>query len=123
MRALRSTGSIMRGVSRFGALVAAAALFLGNAGPLVHAIVAEHATCPEHGELIELSDHPESAVANENHGPLYTTGAELPDAETHEHDHCVLATHVSQEGVARVHLGSQFAGEPQLSLTFATRER
>jgi len=72
-------------------------LLLSHAFGLLHPSLVRHGLCPEHGELIELDDRPESRVA----APGVVTVPEqaaasiqsAPPAATHgiDHQHCNVA--------------------------------
>jgi len=70
-----------------------ALLTLGGAqfGSIVHAVVAAHATCAEHGELIEAeaADAPAAPATGEGSGKESFQAGDTGAA--HGHDHCRLA--------------------------------
>lgn len=83
------------------AVVAAFFAFLlafGQLAPLLHALLVEHSTCAEHGELVEVKDHDgHAAPVTERSAPTgrdaVGAGRELPPSGDHLHDHCELALH------------------------------
>lgn len=86
-----------RAAKRAVALAAALLVPASQVAPLVHLALVRHATCPEHGELIELG-------AGAVHGAPAPEGSvsRSPAAgEDHEHDHCLLACQPRQDA-ARV---------------------
>jgi len=63
---------------------------LGHLAGVVHASAAHHVTCPEHGDLLDVSEetagaHPESAPVTPGWRGQATFGQ-------HEHDECVVAS-------------------------------
>jgi hypothetical protein len=94
------------------AVIALFALLCAQVGPLVHALTTEHATCAEHGELIEVASSSDAEPAAEPVSEGLAISAKSPPADAeHGHDHCLLATHVSP---AAEHYLSSWAGPLQL---------
>jgi len=72
-----------------------ACLFVGGQiASGLHAATETHATCPEHGETIHVTDHPADAGAPVQASADHRDGASvdpaLPDERAHEHEHCYL---------------------------------
>lgn len=73
---------------RLLATCAVFALLLGQVGPFVHFVTVEHATCPEHGELIEVSRAARSDAAPSAF-PAFR--ARAADAHHATDEHCEVA--------------------------------
>lgn len=107
---------------RLLATCAVFALLLGQVGPFVHFVTVQHATCPEHGELIEVS--PAAPHFSERSAlPAYRGSA--PEAHHTTDDHCEVALaikghdavepapHLAQPAIASPFLAPRSIGPPE----------
>jgi hypothetical protein len=78
----------------------------------VHMLLVQHATCPEHGEMVHADAGGISLPRASSHDAANRppTAASSPDleSESHEHDHCLLAS------ARKVEVALRFVG-PALS--------
>jgi hypothetical protein len=65
---------------------------------VAHLARARHATCDEHGELVELSDQPSIAATPALAQSRVEEAATL--ATRHGHDHCTAAAHRQQRALS-----------------------
>lgn len=88
-----SVGMRRRRSVRYAAAALAALCLLGPILDYTHMLVVRHATCPEHGELIHVD---EAGTSAGGHGDEVRPGSPTvalqssQDAESHQHDHCVV---------------------------------
>ena len=68
----------------------AAVVVVGQLASIAHLVLVRHVTCAEHGELIELGhDRVTNAMSASRRT---TTVANSSSAETHGHEHCLVAS-------------------------------
>jgi hypothetical protein len=77
----------------FAALLAALCV-LGPILAQAHLVLVQHARCAEHGELLHLgaTAPSESAVSSDSATGSGVSAPRTDPSESHEHDHCVIAS-------------------------------
>lgn len=89
----------MRAPAAAGLAVATVALYaLGSLSGLFHLAFTRHEVCPEHGKLVHAGHlHGAGATAPGPEGPAV---AGPPAPAPHGHDHCGIAGHLRESGLA-----------------------
>jgi hypothetical protein len=98
------------------ALAALLALASAQLGAVAHAALAVHATCPEHGELIEASADARPASATDRTAPALEAAAR---ADEHGHNHCALAPAAQARAVVSEPPSAQTGPQPETALMAA----
>lgn len=89
--------------ARVVSVLVAALLIVSQASSLAHALLVEHAVCPQHGEWMhadELAAHAGGSGAKADRAGRPTLQTALPPAEGHEHEHCAVLSERRQSGAA-----------------------
>ena len=75
-----------RGLAAVLAVVALA----GQVSSFAHLVLVRHVTCAEHGDMIEVG-HERTIVTTSSHRQALTAVRAASPAETHGHEHCLIA--------------------------------
>ncbi len=89
-RAPHRRGAVPSRRLRVCALAIAALLLAGELGSSIHFAVARHASCPQHGELIEIGH---AKLAPPGAASEVATFVAADSSGSHRHEHCSMAPH------------------------------